>query len=312
MSIKFLGPSFILFIDTLVVAAGGWFFWLILSKLSSSHDIGQATTIFSLALLACTFIQLGIEYPLLRRATSEGMRSLGGSLLIIGAISLLSIPAVLFAVSNIYNHSLDYLSGIAVGIIVVQSLGYAARFYLLGLSKAKTVFAIDVVGTIVKFITGILLISFGLGPIGILAAFLSNALVGLTCFIIVAVKNRLTRHLGMIITRAIAHAHDKKYFTELLYESILNTPSKLSVIVIFSLSVILLALLGVQSQDVAIFYMAIQISIVAGGLVGSMAYMVIPASADSKTDLSTGSIRIGNYNSCINISPKYFFGHYRI
>lgn len=293
MSTKFFAPSLVLFLDTIVVAAGGWLFWLVLSKLSSQNDIGQATTVFSLAVLACAFIQLGMEYPLLRRASSEGVRSLYGALLIIGAISLLSSPVVVFSISSIYEHSLDSLSGIAIGIIILQSMGYAARFFLLGLSAVRIVLLIDIIGTIAKFITGVALVSSGVGTIGILAAFLSNALIVLLCCIVTAVRSQLTTEIGRLFRQVLVNAPDRHCLKEILEEAVVNTPSKLSVIVIFSLSVILLASYGIQSNEVAVFYMALQISIVGGGLVGSMAYMLIPASADTKADLSAGSIRIG-------------------
>ena len=63
---------------------------------------------------------------------------------------------------------------------------------------------------------------------------------------------------------------------------------------ILSLSVVLLASFGISSSEIGIFYVALMVSIVAaGGLASSMAYMVIPASAASKTDLSSSSARIG-------------------
>jgi O-antigen/teichoic acid export membrane protein len=64
--------------------------------------------------------------------------------------------------------------------------------------------------------------------------------------------------------------------------------------IILSLSVVLLASFGVKSSDIGIFYVALMVSIVAtGGLALSMAYMVVPASAKSRTDLSSSSTRIG-------------------
>jgi O-antigen/teichoic acid export membrane protein len=70
-------------------------------------------------------------------------------------------------------------------------------------------------------------------------------------------------------------------------------PSILSKTVIGSLSVVLLASYGIVSSEIGVFYIALMISIIAGGLVSSTAYMVIPASSISQTDLTSGSIRIG-------------------
>ena len=66
---KFVSPAVILFIDQLVVAAGGWLYWIVLTKIVSTSVVGQVTTAFSFVILASTLIQLGLEYPLLKRAS---------------------------------------------------------------------------------------------------------------------------------------------------------------------------------------------------------------------------------------------------
>jgi O-antigen/teichoic acid export membrane protein len=60
-----------------------------------------------------------------------------------------------------------------------------------------------------------------------------------------------------------------------------------------SLSIVLLASFGLETSDIGIFYIALMISIVTGGLISSTSYMVIPASSIAKSDLSTSSMRIG-------------------
>jgi len=86
---------------------------------------------------------------------------------------------------------------------------------------------------------------------------------------------------------------DLKFAKNLVKEGLVNMPSILSRTVIVSLSVVLLATFGISNSDIGVFYIALMISIIAGGLVSSTAYMVIPASSKSQTDLTTGSIRIG-------------------
>src|SRR6476659_1012199 len=70
-------------------------------------------------------------------------------------------------------------------------------------------------------------------------------------------------------------------------------PLKLSRTFIFSLSIVLLAYFGVRASEVGEFYIALLISVFGGSLVTSMAYMVIPASSISKTDLTSSSLRFG-------------------
>jgi O-antigen/teichoic acid export membrane protein len=84
-----------------------------------------------------------------------------------------------------------------------------------------------------------------------------------------------------------------RYILGVIKDGVVNMPSIFSRTLIVSLSVVLLASFGVASSDIGVFYIALMISIVAGGLISSTAYMVIPASSMAKSDLSTASIRIG-------------------
>ena len=70
-------------------------------------------------------------------------------------------------------------------------------------------------------------------------------------------------------------------------------PSIFSSTLIVSMSVVLLASFGISTSEIGVFYIALMISVVAGSLISSMAYMVIPASSMAQTDLSSASIRIG-------------------
>ena len=87
---RFTGSSILLFFDQLLVAIGNWIYWLVISKISSTIEIGQATTIFSLALLVTTITQLGLEYPLLKRSSTHQHQILGTALVIEVAITTTS------------------------------------------------------------------------------------------------------------------------------------------------------------------------------------------------------------------------------
>ena len=91
---RFAGSGILLFIDLLLVAIANWIYWVIISKINSTSEIGQATTIYSLALLVSTITQLGLEYPLLKRSSAHhNQRQIVGTALVIEiAITLASIP----------------------------------------------------------------------------------------------------------------------------------------------------------------------------------------------------------------------------
>jgi O-antigen/teichoic acid export membrane protein len=101
-----------------------------------------------------------------------------------------------------------------------------------------------------------------------------------------------------------------KYAKEITKDGFVNTPAKLSRTLIFSLSVVLLGTFGISSSEIGIFYVTLMISLVVGGMALSIAYMAIPASAASKTDLSLGSIRLSlsltvPIIAALIVAPKY-------
>src|SRR5918994_4267717 len=79
---KFIGQGIILFIDQILISVTNWLFWLIISRLASTSEIGQATSIYSLVLLIATVSQIGLEYPLLRKASLRRSQILGMALTI--------------------------------------------------------------------------------------------------------------------------------------------------------------------------------------------------------------------------------------
>lgn len=284
---KFAGSSILLFIDQLLVAIGNWVYWVLISKINSTSEIGQATTIYSLALLVTTITQLGLEYPLLKRCSTNHdqnqRQALGTAMVIELAITLASIPIVVYIINDLYEvRSLEQFTWIAVGMIISSSIGFVARFALLGISNVKKVLVIDTLGAVVKFATGFTLVSIGLGVFGIVMSILLNILF-VTCAFLFVVSKRFTFSVGHL-----------DYFKEIIQDALANMPSKLSRILIFSLSIVLLASFHtVHSSDIGIFYLALMISLVIGSLTSSIAYMIIPPSSVSKTDLSSSGMRIG-------------------
>jgi O-antigen/teichoic acid export membrane protein len=277
---KFVSPGIILFIDQLLVAIGGWAYWIMISKFVSTSDVGHATTIYSLVLLVNTIIQLGLEYPLLKKSLAHRQRIFGTVVLIELAVTAVSIPIILYSVGSLYQESREF-TWIAIGILVLSSMGFVSRFALLGLSMSKTILVLDLVGIVLKFGSAFALVSIGYGAMGILVSFLIQAAVITTSTIIVA-----TRSFGFGIGKFA-------FIRETLKDGLVNAPSKLSGTVVISLSVVLLASFGIGSSEVGVFYIALMLSIVVGSFASSLAFMSIPASSAHSKDLSTGSLRIG-------------------
>jgi len=280
---KFIGQGMLLFIDQILVSATNWFYWIIVSRLASTSEIGQATSVYSLVLLIATISQIGLEYPLLKRSSLHRSQILGTVLAIELIITSGSIAAIIFlANTDMYHASLGQYMLVAIALIVLLPISFVGRFALLGISNARGVLACDVAATSAKFLTAYILLSMGYGAFGILLSFMITSLVAAIAMISIAGRQLSLRPI-----------RNKRRIIEILKEGVSNAPSKLSRTMIIALSVILLASYGISDSDIGIFYIALMISIVGAGFASSMSFTVIPASSESKADLSSGSLRVG-------------------
>jgi len=276
----FVTPSFFLFLDNILVSIGGWIFWLVMTKLTSSSVLGLAVTVYSLVILVTTLTQLGLEYPLLKKSNIQRSQILGTSFMIELLITLTSIPFVYIVINTLYDKSVEQFIWISIGLLIIISLEFVFRFGLLGISNSKIVLIIDLIGVGIKLSTGFILVSMSLGTLGILLAYLFEGL-----FVIFTslyfVKKSFSFRIGNI-----------GYFMEIIKDALVNTPAKWSKMVIVILSVVLLAIFNISTSEVGIFYVALMITIVVAGFASSMAYMVIPSSTTLKKDLSSSSLRL--------------------
>jgi O-antigen/teichoic acid export membrane protein len=278
---KFVVPGTLLFFDQFLVAIGNWIYWLIILKFTSTFEIGQATTVYSLVVLISMLTQLGLEYPLLKKSASQRSQILATTLVIELIITLASLLIVLYFINNLFQESLQGFAWIAVALLIISSLSFVLRFALLGISDAKNILIIDIIGTVIRFVTGYALVSTGFGAFGILLSFLLQGLLITGTTFIVATKT-----FGFTLG-------NMKYAKEIIRDGLVNTPSKFSRMLLLSFSVVLLASFGVNTSEVGIFYVAFMISVVIGSLASSISSMVIPISSASKVDLSSSSLRIG-------------------
>jgi O-antigen/teichoic acid export membrane protein len=280
---RLVGQTMILFFDQILVAITNWFYWLVISRFTVTSEIGQATSVYSLVLLIATLAQVGLEYPLLKKSSLHRSQILGTAL----TIELILLPGlitalILLAYTNVYHASLSELLWVAVVLLALSPISFIARFALLGISNARSVLIFDVLATSAKFLAAYILLSMGLGAFGILFSFVMASLVAAIGMLAI-VRWRLSLTL----------VRDKRYIIEVLKEGLSNAPSKLSRILIITLSVILLASFGISDSDIGIFYIAMMLSVVGASLASSMSFTVIPASTESKVDLSSGSLRLG-------------------
>lgn len=272
--------SLLLFVDQiLVLAVGGWLYWLMVSKLTSPAVVGQATAVYSLVNLVAVLAMVGLEYPLLKRSLENRGHILGTAILIQLLITVSLVPLVMFTVTTIYSDVAD-LIWIALAILFSWPILLATRFVLLGISDSRTVLVIDLIATPLKFVSAYILINQQLGAAGILVS--------------IMVFNIFLAVAGIYFTRK-THGFAMGRIANsivLLKEGLTNLPAIISRTLIFALGVVLLAALGIEDAQIGTFYIALMISLFAGALVTSSAYMVIPHSNASKSDLSLSGARV--------------------
>jgi O-antigen/teichoic acid export membrane protein len=283
MTNRFVGQAMLLFLDQILVAITNWLYWLVISRFTVTSEIGQATSVYSLVLLLSTLAQVGLEYPILKKSSLHRSQILGAAL----TIELILLPGliatlVLLEYTNMYHASLSQLLWVAIVLLALSPISFIARFALLGISNARTVLVFDVLATSGKFIVAYLMLSAGLGAFGILFSFMMGSFIAAAGMLAI-----VGRRLPLTLVR------DKGYIIEVIKEGLSNAPSRLSRYMIITLSVILLASLGISDSDIGIFYIAMMLSVVGASLATSISFTVIPASTESKVDLSSISLRLG-------------------
>lgn len=279
-SSDFVTPGFLLFLDSLIVSIAGWIYWVVISKLTSASELGLAVTVYSLVLLVTTIIQLGLEYPLLKKSNIRNSQMLGTSFVIELILTVASIPIVFFVINTVYDTSVEQFTWLAIVLLIVLSLDFVFRFALLGISNSKIVLIIDLIGVIIKLSTGFVLVLLEYGSLGILLAYLLEGF-----FVIFA-------SLFFVLKSMSFRIGNMYYFKETIRDAMINTPAKYSKLVVVILSVVFLSVLNIGASDIGIFYVALMITIVVASFASSMAYMVIPTSITLKRDLSASSLRI--------------------
>jgi O-antigen/teichoic acid export membrane protein len=277
---RFSSFGIILFLNQLVVAVGNWIFWMVISRFASTEAIGQSTTIVSLVLFCTTILQLGLEYPILKYTQKYRNSILATTMLLEVIISIASIPLVIYFIDAFYGQELKRFEWMAAIMVMTTAPWFITHFLLLGLFKIRAVLFIDIISTIFKFGIGYLLVVVGHGSLGIIIAFLGNLIV-------------LSVLSFMLAYSELPLKLDFKLIKLFIREGLVNMPSKISRILIFSLSVIMLASFGVDDSLIGVFYIALNMSLVVGAFAINVALMVIPASTQTLKDYSSLGLRIG-------------------
>ncbi|MDQ3840881.1 MAG: hypothetical protein M3297_16635, partial [Thermoproteota archaeon] len=224
---KFVTPGFLLSVDLLLVSFVNWIYWLLISKLTTATEVGQATSVYSFAVLTSAITLLGLEYSLIKKSSSERSQIVGTSIIIELLITAVAVSVLFYVLNNLYQGSLYALSWIAIGIVIFSAQRYILRFALLGISDARSVLKVNSMGVVLQLVSGYVLVAIGLGAEGILFSFLFNVafITGLSFLV---VRGEFQFRIGNF-----------NYARGIIKDALVNTPTPLAKMVIYSLSVVL-------------------------------------------------------------------------
>lgn len=298
---KLAKSSFLLFADNLILAIGGWAFWLITTQITSSTEIGYASSYIALITTVSGIAVFGLEFPILSNINKD--RSLFFKMLILESLLHVSlIPLIFFlGASNPIlndNYGLALLSSI---LLILTGVGFVSKFSLLGLLDPHIVLALDIGGTIIRLITAAIFLLNRQGAEGIILSSVLSAMVVVIPTTIIAGKK-----MGLSYWKFDGLA-------ALLKSGLSNFPNKLSKLMIQSISVVFLSWIGLEASTIGIYYIAQMIAIAAGSLAVSLAMMALPVSSIARSDQSMVSLKFGiafslPIISLITVAPDIILG----
>ena len=261
---EFLKASVVLFFSGILLAIGGFVFWIVASQLMSTSDIGYATTTMSSIYVVSSITALGLEYTLLKRTVSDKGKAFG-TLLIFELLVNISLIPIIFLISNPFDTN-NIIPIFAALIFITNGIAFIPKATMLGRMKAGTVIVFDGIAFSGRFVTLVILALLDYGAVAILASLLVHSIILSIIFSISTI-----RHLGFTIGNL-------SYLKTVLREGLSNFPARLSRLIIMNLGILLFAHISIDPESVGIFYMALMISVVGSEASTSLSTMSLPAS----------------------------------
>jgi len=203
----------------------GWIYWLVISQINSTAEVGQASKIISLVFLISFIVQLGLEFPLLKKSSKNRKNILGTMLSIELILTLASIPILLYVIHDVYQETLEEYSFLAIGFLLANQVAFFSRYALLGISEVKDILIIDTIGMAIRFLTVLILMSAELGSSIILGSFFLQYFLVALLTLGMAKKKKFGFRTGSI-----------QYAKKLFKDGLINSPSKYSFMVVMDIS----------------------------------------------------------------------------
>jgi len=282
--------GFWLFLDHVVVSVAGWLFWFLATYFTTTTEIGYASTVLRLVGLAVSFMGLGLDYSLLKEIKKAGATVFTSILAFELSLLLIASPLVFIIGINLYGTNLNLLMGLGILLMLINGLQLVSWNTTLGLLQSQIVFKYDSLAAILRLPLIVLLLTQGLGALGLITATLVQQIItvaGLMWF--------CHRKVGFGFINL-------KKLRDLLKTGLSNFPGKISRITINNLSIVLLAAATSNPSTVGIFSIVMAMSLLLGSLSSSFATMALPTSTIHGTDTTATSLRLGLFLTAPAIS----------
>ncbi len=186
---RIISNTFYLFLDWVVLTAGGYLYWVVMGKLLSPAEVGRFSTVFNIAMFLVGFTGLGMNIAITKLFPSyqkEGQKKK-----IIGTfwwvVKTTSLSSVLFGILLVIMYFLlpkspmigfyDVL--LIVFMILTTNMLYATNGYFYGLQNFRFVFLSDTILAASKVAVMLPFVVLGYGYLGPIYGFISASLLTL-------------------------------------------------------------------------------------------------------------------------------------
>jgi O-antigen/teichoic acid export membrane protein len=176
------GAAF-LYIEAVTMLFSGYFFWLVMSKITTPTIIGSSSALISLAAIFSTVITVGVPSGVQRflgksfsqQKLEDTKLFVKGSLLLVSAGIFVSSLIMLVARDWIYVLFRVDFASLVVSILLIGStaLSLLLRSIVVASLKTKIITIVSIISTVAKFAIAVILVLMGTGALGITIGFTS-------------------------------------------------------------------------------------------------------------------------------------------
>lgn len=264
------GAGFYRVLGGLFRSGSGWVFWLIVSKLASTSEVGFAATMLSLVTLVSGLLAFGFEFGMLKD-TARSSKLFYTLMIFEMLIHAAAIPIIFLVGISLYETNLETLVPMGILVFILLGVNFVTHNILWGKLQTRVVMVWELIATGARF--GMLGLLFELDANGVLFAFAIQYIIfGVVGFWIIKSRYRLIKPAFGILRSQIRNSFS-------------NVPTKYARILRFLFSVVLVAAIVSNPGEVAAFFIVIVTSQAMIGIARNFSSMFLPASQKYSQDM---------------------------